>query len=66
MLNLAIETDNEATMLNVEVALLLEITARRIRNGRFSGSIIDSNGNTVGHYKLTGVESYTSTSIVED
>ncbi len=37
-----------------ECSALITNTARRITNGERSGGIMDSNGNRVGQFKVTG------------
>jgi hypothetical protein len=45
-----IEMGNMAMQTSEDIASALEETARKLRTGKLSGSIIDGNGNTVGDY----------------
>jgi hypothetical protein len=51
MFTLKIDTDNAAFEDgSLEVARILEHTAKRLRDGRTDGKLLDINGNTVGEY----------------
>lgn len=53
-MRLTIETDNAAfgDEPGVEVAGILRDVANRAENGQTSGTLLDSNGNTVGSWSL--------------
>lgn len=50
-----IKTDNAAFEENPqEVEMILKETAKKIGNGYRDGNLRDSNGNTVGKFRVTG------------
>ena len=56
MLTVKIATDNAAFSddnAREECASMMEDIARKLRDGYSSGPLLDSNGNTVGSFKLT-------------
>lgn len=53
---LTIETNNDAFTNGrkpIELARLLNVVAKRIRNGETEGQVRDANGNTVGRFEVT-------------
>ena len=57
MFKLEFSTDNAAFEYSQgasETAKILRKLARRIEEGDFEGKVMDSNGNSIGHYDLNG------------
>ena len=50
---LGIGMGNEAMQTSLEVAIALEVVARKLAHGYTDGTIQDSNGNTVGSFHFT-------------
>ena len=63
MVNLRIEikTDNDAMQHAHQVADALLVVEGKIRNGRYTGTIHDTNGNRVGDFIATGLPGRTDT-----
>lgn len=44
--------DEEGDLRNIEVACIVDSVAQRLFAGQLEGSVMDSNGNRVGHYEV--------------
>lgn len=51
--SLKIYLGNEAMLGSEDIARALDKVARKVREGRTRGPVLDENGNTVGEYKMT-------------
>jgi hypothetical protein len=66
ILKVEIDGDNAAFGTIADFADLVEKVARRLRDGETSHGIYDSNGNYVGQFYITGVESFSDSFSLEN